>query len=270
MRVVVIGAFAPEYARNYTIFEGLRGCGVELDLRPFPKSLRAARRQRAVLASFPRRGEADAVFVPAFNQLIGPAAASLSRLRGVPVLIDYLVGLIDAADDRGQVGTAKSGLYRQIDRLNLRSLTALTDTTVHKAVLEGIAGCSLPRLHVLPVGARDLSLLPPPEANKPPLVQYTGTYIPFHGVEVILEAVRLLPETEFEMIGSGQTYKAMVARAEAMQLGNVRFTGGYFPQNELTTMHAHSTIMLVCLARRPKPITSCPTRFTRRWHWAAR
>jgi hypothetical protein len=87
VRVVVIGAFAPEYARQYTLFEGLRQCGVTLDLRPFPKTLRTPGRLRAVAATFPRPGEADAVFIPAFNQLIGPQAAALGRLRGVPVLI---------------------------------------------------------------------------------------------------------------------------------------------------------------------------------------
>jgi glycosyltransferase involved in cell wall biosynthesis len=100
-----------------------------------------------------------------------------------------------------------------------------------------------PRLHVLPVGARDLPLLPPPDTGTP-LVQYAGTYIPFHGVEVILEAARLLPEIAFELIGSGQTYKAMAARAETLQLANVRFVKGYFPQDELLAMQARSTIML--------------------------
>ncbi|HYO87229.1 MAG TPA: hypothetical protein VER79_01205 [Candidatus Limnocylindrales bacterium] len=47
MRVVVIGAFAPEYARQYTNLEGLRQCGVNLDLRPFPKALRAPGRLQA-------------------------------------------------------------------------------------------------------------------------------------------------------------------------------------------------------------------------------
>jgi glycosyltransferase involved in cell wall biosynthesis len=61
---------------------------------------------------------------------------------------------------------------------------------------------------------------------------------------VILEAARLLPDVAFELIGSGQTYKAMAAHAEAMQLGNVRFVKGYFPQDELTAMQARSTIML--------------------------
>lgn len=243
LRIVVIGAFDPGYARHYTLLEGLRSCGVEMDLRAFPKTLRTPARLRALWRSFPRKGEADAVFIPAFNQVLGPAAWALSKRRGVPVLMDYLVGLTDVAQDRGQTTGPRYTVFRQVDRFNLRRLTMLTDTAAHRAVFERVAGRPLPRLHVIPVGVRNLPLLPPPDPAAP-LVQYTGTYIPFHGVEIILEAARLLPEVPFELIGSGQTYKTMAAQAESMGLSNVRFRKGYFPLDELTAMQAASTIML--------------------------
>lgn len=243
MRVVVIGAFDPGYARHYTLLEGLRGCGVELDVRAFPKTLRTPARLRALWQAFPRRGEADAILIPAFNQVLGPTAWALSRLRVIPVLLDYLVGLTDVAQDRGQTTGLRYAAFRWIDRFNLRRLTTITDTSAHRAVFERMANGPLPRLRVIPVGARDLPLLPPPDPDKP-LVQYTGTYIPFHGVEIILEAARLLPHVPFELVGSGQTYRAMVERAEQMGLSNVRFRKGYFPLDELTDMQAASTIML--------------------------
>ena len=243
MQVVVIGAYTPAYARHYTLLEGLRGCGVELDVRAFPKTLRTPARLRALWRSFPRQGEADAVFIPAFNQTLGPAAWALARLRGVPVLMDYLVGLADVAEDRGQTAGLRYAAFRQMDRFTLHRLPLLTDTAAHRAVFERLAGRPLPRLHVIPVGARDLPLLPPPNPAAP-LMQYTGTFIPFHGVEVILEAARLLPDVPFELIGSGQTYQAMAAQAESMALSNVRFRKGYFPLDELTALQAASTIML--------------------------
>ncbi|MFN8379377.1 MAG: hypothetical protein U0452_11975 [Anaerolineae bacterium] len=59
---------------------------------PSPKRCTPAR-LRALWRSFPRRGEADAVFIPAFNQVLGPAIGRSGGLCGVPVLMDYLVSL---------------------------------------------------------------------------------------------------------------------------------------------------------------------------------
>jgi glycosyltransferase involved in cell wall biosynthesis len=243
LRVVVIGAFAPDYARHYVLLEGLRACGANVDVRAFPLSLRTPGRLRALARAFPRHNEADAVFIPAFNQLLGPAAWALGRLRGVPVLMDYLVGLSDVAADRGREHGARAAALRQVDRFNLRRLPLLTDTQAHRAWFEQVAGRTLPQMRVIPVGVRDLPLLPPPDPSAP-LVQYTGTYIPFHGVEVILDAARLLPDVPFELIGSGQTYSAMAAHAESLGLANVRFRKGRFPKDELTALQAASTIML--------------------------
>ena len=251
MRVAVIGAFAPEYARHYTLLEGLRACGVSLDVRAIPGSLRTPGRLRALARAFPRHGEADAVFIPAFNQVLGPAAWALSKRRGVPVLLDYLVGLSDVAADRGRERGARAAALRQVDRFNLRRLPLLTDAQAHRAWFVRMAGRPLPNVHIIPVGVRDLPLLPPPDPSAP-LIQYTGTYIPFHGVEVILDAARLLPDVQFEMIGSGQTYAAMAARAESLGLANVRFRKGRFPKDELTAMQAASTIMLGVFGAAPK------------------
>jgi glycosyltransferase involved in cell wall biosynthesis len=114
----------------------------------------------------------------------------------------------------------------------------LTDTAAHRQVFQTMLGRSLPRCHVLPVGARDVTPLPPPSG--PVVVQYAGTYIPFHGVDVMLQAARLLPDVIFEFIGKGQTQAA--ARRDAP--ANVRFISGYFPPAQLNAMQAASTIML--------------------------
>jgi glycosyltransferase involved in cell wall biosynthesis len=191
------------------------------------------------------------VLLGAFNQMLAPAAWALAQARGLPLVVDYLTGLLDAAEDRGTVPAGRRALLQAVDRFAIRRAVTLTDTAAHRDAFGAALGVNVHRMAVLPVGARDLDPLPPPDANAP-LVQYVGTYIPFHGVDVILEAARRLPGVPFELIGAGQTHARTLALARDLGLANVRFVTGYFPKHELIAMQARSTIVLGVFGDAPK------------------
>lgn len=236
MRIAYLGAYDPDYARHAIITEGLRRAGVDLIEIRLPLKARTPGRVADLLRRFPR--DVDAVLVPAFNQLLAPFAWAIAQRYRRPLLLDYMIGLVDAAADRGPLPAHKAFAFRQVDRFNLTRIHAVTDTAAHRAVFERMLGHRLPRLSVLPVGVRDMAMLSPPSGEV--IVQYAGTYIPFHGVDVMLEAARLLPAVTFEFIGKGQTLPAAQRDAPA----NARFITGYFPPAELKAMQARSTIML--------------------------
>lgn len=252
MRVVMIGAYKPDYARHYVIREGLRRTGVDVDERLLPLERRTPGRARLLARLFPRRGEADAVLLGAFNQTLAPAAWALAQARGLPLVVDYLTGLLDAAEDRGAVPAGRRALLRAVDRFAIRRAVTLTDTAAHRAAFAAALNVDARRMAVLPVGVRDLDPLPPPDSAAPPLVQYVGTYIPFHGVDAMLGAARLLPGVAFEFIGTGQMHAAAVRLAQDLGLSNVRFVTGYFSKRELIAMQARGTIALGVFGDAPK------------------
>jgi glycosyltransferase involved in cell wall biosynthesis len=137
-------------------------------------------------------------------------------------------------------------------------MATLTDTNAHREIFQKLLGKRIDRMRVLPVGVRDLPLLPP--ASGEIVVQYAGTYIPFHGVEVILRAAKMLPELRFELIGKGQTYPAAIKRGGELKLKNAHFVNGYFSKDELMGMQARSTIMLGVFADAPKTRYVVPTK----------
>jgi glycosyltransferase involved in cell wall biosynthesis len=189
------------------------------------------------------------VLVPAFNQTLAPFVWSLTRLTRTPIVLDYMVGLTDVIEDRATVSGVKARLFRAIDRFNARRLVTLTDTAAHREAFGRLLDGTFPDMHVVPVGVKpEWLLVPPPPVDETPLIaQYIGTYIPFHGVDVILRAAHLLrgdPRVRFELIGSGQMYDRSVRLAESLALTNVNFLAGFLPFSRLAPLAARSAISL--------------------------
>lgn len=249
MKVGIIGIYDPSYARNYVIREGLERVGVEVVVAtPLNRKKHLRGRIFEMVKHFSQVKNCDVILIPAFNQVIAPLIWLMCLLHGKPVLLDYMIGLTDVEEDRQWLKSYKTRIFRWIDRFNLSTLTCITDTAAHCRAFTRLLGGQYSKLRVLPVGARDmLPLLPAPRNKDHIVVQFVGTFIPFHGVDIILEAANLLRDEEhilFEFIGQGQTYKESKALAKKLELSNVRFIKGYFDAPELLDLMAYSTILL--------------------------
>ena len=95
----------------------------------------------------------------------------------------------------------------------------------------------------------DEELFPPCTFKKPQksfVVLYFGKFIPFHGVEIIIEAARILSHNNdifFKFCGEGQTKKEMEELAARYDLKNVKFLG-YVPHESLVKLIEESDVCL--------------------------
>jgi glycosyltransferase involved in cell wall biosynthesis len=245
----MLGAFDPEYPRHAILRSGLQSAGVEVVVRQLPKYASTIQRVRLALRSVGEMHRCDAVLIPAFNQTLAPFVWALSRFTRTPVILDYMVGLTDVNEDRQTVSGVRAWLFRQIDRFNTRRLVTLTDTAAHRETFRRLLGGSVKNMHVVPVGVKPewLTVPPPPAETSPLVAQFIGTYIPFQGVDVILQAAQLLrddPRLRFELIGGGQTYEQSVRLAQSLALPNVDFIMGFFTFSQLLPHLMQSTISL--------------------------
>jgi glycosyltransferase involved in cell wall biosynthesis len=157
------------------------------------------------------------------------ARASRSKPR---VIYDVFIPLYDAVViDRKLIkaGTITSKMLHKFEALCCQCADiCLIDTREHCAYL--VEEFKLPSERVFPI------YVGPTITNKyaSPIspttdkftVAYVGTYIPLHGVDIILEAARELQAEEdisFHLIGSGQMQAEMKARVNRWGLKNVSF-----------------------------------------------
>jgi len=248
-KVAMIGAFDPKYTRHAVIRSGLEKAGCIVTVMALPPNTSTTQRIKHLWRALGALREYDLVLIPTFNQMTAPFAWLMITIGlRKPLLMDYLVGLTDVQEDR-QTQRAQNWLYRFIDRFNLHNIQTFTDTGCHRDYFAELLEVKTDHVHVVPVGVRD-ALLETPLAPPPTdrfIVQYLGSFIPFHGVDVMLEAAALLrdaPHIQFELIGSGQTAQAMQQQAQQRQLDNVTFIPGFYQPPELLTMLSRASVFL--------------------------
>src|SRR5580658_6037876 len=208
MRALLFGTYdTSTHPRVAAIAEGLRACGAEVTECNAPLGLDTAARVdmlakpwRAVgllarlasrwttLARCARRQPAPDVVVVGY---LGHFDVHLARLvfRGVPIVLDHLVGASDTGRDRRLDGGPRQALLRLIDAAALAAASIIVvDTDEHRA--------ALPPRHrgravVVPVGAPSAwaDAAPATEADPDPArplrVVFYGLYTPLQGTPVI-------------------------------------------------------------------------------------
>jgi glycosyltransferase involved in cell wall biosynthesis len=234
MRVCYFGLYDPDYARNQVIRKGLQANGAEL----VQCRIDTAHGAGQYLALFRRmqatKGRFDAVIVAEHNQFVMPLAWLWSRMRRVPVIFDPFTSLYDSNVFDRQLVTPGSFRARRLywlDRISMNAADAvLADTGQHQQYFSHTFGVPEDRLHIVPVGA-DNDLYHPQtsrrrrsggaEQQEPSRVLFWGNYIPLHGIETILRAASLLrghSAISIELLGNGQTYRAMRGLAQELDL----------------------------------------------------
>lgn len=219
-RVLFFGIYNPKYARTRVLTEGFTELGYEIvSCRVDPRTYPGIRKyiQLWRLGKKYRSEKFDYVFV----LFPGHTVVWLARmLFGNRIIFDMFVSLFDSNVHDRAVYTPHS-LHATYDRfLDWFSCAlahkVLADTNVHKHYFIEQIGVHSKKLIVVPVGtsmswfvAGDKTQVQEITTN-PLLVVFYGSFIPLHGVPVIVRAAQDLADdnVQFRIIGNGQEYEA--------------------------------------------------------------
>lgn len=186
-------------------------------------------------------------FIGFFGQpLVFPARL---RWKG-PLVLDAFVSVYDTLCFDRQIIRPDSLLGRlafYLDRLSCRLAdVVVVDTQSQASYFEHMFDVPASKIRVVYVGCDD-DLFKPFEVPLPktPVVLFYGTFLPLHGVDVIIQAANLLRDEQilFQIIGQGQEYNRIRSLAESLSLSNIEFIP-WVPIQKLPEVINQATICL--------------------------
>ena len=228
MRALYFGTYERDYPRNSQVISCLRNAGVTVIERHVPvwdgrrhklsvgvrDVVRMSTAQLQLVAG--KHPEADVVIVgyPGHADVL----AARRVARGRPVVFNPLVSLEDTwigdrrlSSSRGLVARA----LRLVDRTAFRQCDlVIADTDAHARYFAEAFELAAERIAVCFVGADDRLFTPGEQRTERFTVLFVGKLIPLHGLETILAAAALCPDTQFVLAGSGQLDDLLARRPE--------------------------------------------------------
>ncbi len=240
LRIVWFGSYStgPGYPRSETLISGLRALGhdvVEIHAPLFEGAAdrvgagrgagvaRAAWRQTRAAMRLAGKwfavGDHHVAVAGAGGVVDGPLLRFLQNLERRPLVVDAFIPLYDTVvRDRGlaEAGSLRARALLGVERFGGRVADlVLADTAANAELLAGDLGIARDKIAPVPISQPDPGAplpLPPPS---PLRVLLVATYIPLHGVDVVVEAARRLAGrgVELTIVGTGQTFDTIAPRA---------------------------------------------------------
>ncbi|MCX6786152.1 MAG: glycosyltransferase [Candidatus Komeilibacteria bacterium] len=168
------------------------------------------------------------IFIPFPGYQAAVLAGILSRK---PIIFDAFNSIYDSAVcDRRQVkqGSFKAKYYFILNKLACQFADIIIlDTREHIKYFIETFKIKPAKFRQLWAGSDDRIFYPRDEDHAPGNfnVYWHGTFIPLHGIEYILQAAKILANETitFNLVGNGQTFSAMNALKEELNLTKVNF-----------------------------------------------
>lgn len=170
-----------------------------------------------------------------------------------PIVFDYYISLHEMICEDRKLFKADSLVGKITFWLDRRSLEladyVIVDTTqlINKA--SSTYGINKDKFIRLPLAVNEEKIFPKEiqRHRKMFTCVYMGTYIPFHGVDILMNAAKILEdkgeEVYFLMLGKGQKYTESVDLAKKHQLANIEFID-YVSMEELNDYYNASDVTL--------------------------
>ena len=230
MRVVYFGSWDPTISpRVRMLRDGLRSAGA--DIIECRAEGAAARRYASLVRKFLhiRRRGVDVILVGKPGQREMPLAWALGRAAAVPVALDYFVSLwINQVVERTRVHarSRRARLLKSLDRISLSLAdVVIIDTHAHGDAIQRVIGTAPSPMARVCIGAEPIFSPRPVNRRADRFdVLFSGTFIPFHGIDTIVDAaVRLKDDTSIRLtlLGDGQEKERIKNRIHALGLTNV-------------------------------------------------
>jgi glycosyltransferase involved in cell wall biosynthesis len=288
------------YPRNRVIIEGLRRNGVEVfechedfwnDTSQKLKGVTAGGDLLRTISrllityvkliyKFIHAGYYDVLIVGYAGHIDVFLAKVLNLFKRKPIIFDAFLSLYDTAVMDRQIvraGTVKAKLLKVIDTWSCRIADAvLLDTKAHVDYFVKEFGLPTGKFYAVPVGsalAEQIPLNPPfskGETSFSPFskggvggfeILYFGSYIPLHGVDVIIKAAKILQNEKdivFTLIGKGQLLPSMKQLASELGLKNINFIDRFVEEKELVKYIQRADICLGIFGQTEKALRVIP------------
>ncbi len=246
-KVCFFGGYTEGYPRNEVLRKGLLKRGVEVcTCRTSPRRRLFTRYAALLYRYLKMKRDFEVIYVPEFRHKDVPLAYVLARLSGKRVIFDPLVSRLDTKINRGDAteGSFQAWHNRNLDRMSLSMCDlVLSDTQAHADYYVNELHATREKIRVLPIGF-DEDLFSPNSITRDRRegtcrVLFVGSYLPLHGVDVIVRAAKLLAseDIEFILIGGGQTFRSVAQFVKEHKLSRVQLRGNV-PMEQLA---AHLT-----------------------------
>jgi glycosyltransferase involved in cell wall biosynthesis len=231
MRILFLCGREAGYTRNDVLLRAFqRFAKVTQVTDPDGKKSNLRRSVQIALRAVPEllKNQYDLVFVGFYGQMLMLPVGLLTRK---PILFDAFVSTYDTLIEDRKIASSKSILARlayRIDNISSRRAShILVDTDLHTAYFSNTFHLPIQKFSSLPVGCNESIFYPRPPNDSRPVarVLYYCTYLPLHGVDVVIRAAGLLKSlpVSFRLIGDGMEYPKARMLAEELELKNVEF-----------------------------------------------
>ncbi len=267
--VCLFGGHHAGYPRSAVILGGLARLGVPVVSCVATPRAKVIRRYTGLVRRWKRIAhDFDALYVPEFRHKDVPLAYVLARRAGVPVVFDPLVSRFDTRiHDRGDAHARgpQASHNKNLDRVSFALADLiLADTRAHADLFAEELAPPDTLIRVLEVGYDDAVFEPAPPAPDGDVatVLFYGSYLPLHGVPVVVDAAARLrddPRVRFELVGDGQTRAEVERVVRDARLTNVTLTPRV-PLSELPKRIAAATICLGVFGSTPKAARVVPNK----------
>jgi len=214
VRVAYFGTWERGYPRNDQVISALTSAGVEVELvneemwagtHKFgltPTVLPRLARSELRLARAAVPADVDALIVGYPGQFDVWSA----RRHGKPVVFNAMVSLYDTfVEDRERFRdrSVPARALRRLDRSAFRAADlVVADTRANADFMSELA--EVDEVAVCYVGAEERLFQHAWQRPDDFSVLFVGKFAPLHGLDLILEAARHLPDVQFRMVGTGQ------------------------------------------------------------------
>jgi glycosyltransferase involved in cell wall biosynthesis len=193
---------------------------------------------------------------------------------GRPLVLDAFIAIDETLADRGLAGPPGSPtrlVARLVDRLAFRLADlVVVDTRAHLRRFSARYGLDPRKAVVVPVGAEDPDTKAPASmesedrGSRALRVLYFGGFIPLHGVPIVVDAARRLPQDgsiQIDLVGDGQDADAAEAELARSPLPHLRLLRTWTSERALIdTYIADADVCLGIFAATPKALDVVPAK----------
>lgn len=253
MKICYFGGYRADYARSRTQILALEHAGhTVVECRVHPKVKTIAKILSLSPMFWKNCRDCEVIIVAEFNQSLMPLAWSLSRLTGAALVFDPAISYYDEMVITQNVASPNSlrGRYLKIlDDVSFRLADCVVwympaDCDHFKNLFPSLRGKQV--WSPPAIDEQIFTVLPPKPRGEQFVVHFNSSYLPTHGVDVILHAAHLLQddaEIIFDLVGRGPTYESIVALAASLNLRNVIFRDSILP-SELPQAYLNADVCL--------------------------